>query len=529
MVKVRLFLLDEEVQDPLSALLKAEDFEVTKLETDTFTEAWFCYNERGTPPPNWAAALAEIVGGVHVSGGTSHRAIVFIQSQERWFALTFGYGYRSLDSAMCEDNFGFRVAMNCLNEDHIKSIGSHVLGHHSMKMDRTFSADGRLDDFGLGYYDEFIRRVNAKPIDTEFGARVDGADSLEIQRTHLPEDWDAFFASVMKYFESNLIHERYNLFSRFTLVSDARTKNFLEEQLASDILAGVELELWPQFERNVPEDLAGYRFITDQGEEQITEDFPTIQQYRALYESRRAQINPTRLKRDRIQAISEADEILGSWPIRTCIDYSYESQSQEQAARTYFLEGGRWIQAKHGYLNELNEALKSVYCAEFDLPAAAQGAPEPEYNKALARARDWALLDGDLVYPPGETAIEICDLYNGDKQLIHVKRLKGSSFTSYVLQQVGNSCKLLGRLPDFSEEFARKLRDQSRDDWADEVDNPFNVRTHKPVIALMAKPGTRFPEDLPLMLKLSIERLVKEVRDDYGFIEPCITLVDRPE
>jgi uncharacterized protein (TIGR04141 family) len=96
---------------------------------------------------------------------------------------------------------------------------------------------------------------------------------------------------------------------------------------------------------------------------------------------------------------------------------------------------------------------------------------EGDYNKQLAAARGYALLDTKNLHFGAYQKIEICDLLAGEKQLVCVKRASRSSSLSHLFAQGSVSTRLMNE-PEYQDKLLTALQSVSAgsswghlDDW----------------------------------------------------------------
>ena len=110
-------------------------------------------------------------------------------------------------------------------------------------------------------------------------------------------------------------------------------------------------------------------------------------------------------------------------------------------------------------------------------------------------------LDGDLASIPGETTIEICDLFSASRQFIHVKRTTRSKDLSHLLAQGSVSAKLFHQYPDYRQQFRERLPASMRQLIAT---NNVRPEEYTVVYAIVAPAHRNYPEELPFFTKVHL-------------------------
>jgi uncharacterized protein (TIGR04141 family) len=129
--------------------------------------------------------------------------------------------------------------------------------------------------------------------------------------------------------------------------------------------------------------------------------------------------------------------------------------------------------------------------------------------------RDLLLLDKDLARPiPGESQVEICDLFSDAGHLIHVKRRKGGSAgLSHLFAQASVSSRLLRSAPEFAKQMREKLGDR-----AGCLADPPRASDHPVVLAviLAAESKGEGASALPFFSKVFLRQNVQAI-NTMGF------------
>lgn len=75
-----------------------------------------------TEPEIWWAK--EYLEGILDS--TYYHALMFLQAKERWFALSFGHGYRALKEDSYIHDFGFIITLNLTDKKPLKLLALQI-------------------------------------------------------------------------------------------------------------------------------------------------------------------------------------------------------------------------------------------------------------------------------------------------------------------------------------------------------------------------------------------------------------------
>jgi uncharacterized protein (TIGR04141 family) len=160
--------------------------------------------------------------------------------------------------------------------------------------------------------------------------------------------------------------------------------------------------------------------------------------------------------------------------------------------------------------------------AQQSFPAMRRNEKEDSYNRRISQSFNRSiLLDKQTVRRPNGTAIEVCDVATGGRQLIHVKKGTSSSSLSHLFAQGVVSAELLHMVTDFRQELSKllsarrmtgsgsgRMRDFS---WL--RDSEFDSHTCEVVYAIMTERRSGMRKDkLPFFSKINLRMRYNELR-----------------
>jgi uncharacterized protein (TIGR04141 family) len=122
------------------------------------------------------------------------------------------------------------------------------------------------------------------------------------------------------------------------------------------------------------------------------------------------------------------------------------------------LADGRWWRIDGQYRARIDERLRQIAIADLERPPIDDVEHEVDYNFRLAGYRpNRAFLDRFTTRFEDEAgSVEICDVFTGQRQFIHVKRGTSSALLSHLFAQAAVSADLFRH----DGEFRRQLRDR---------------------------------------------------------------------
>jgi uncharacterized protein (TIGR04141 family) len=403
-----------------------------------------------TPPhaPRWAKYLEGQVSPA-LSGlvTASSSAVLFVEASNRLFTVTFGQGRYMIEDEALERDFGLRVVLNTVAPDQLKSIDAKTIEETTVHTRRDVSRESSLSAFGLDVSRDLLRAVTGTPLDETLAHRLTGADSLGITTRVQLQGLRELASRLLEAHEATTYKKNFDFIDYLRPEKDPGRVEELDAQLVQALVAK-ELD---DVHLAAPEtldwlELAGFRLSTA-GVEEDPEPDPRISVYLTSLAGQK--IDLSRLKRDRLSAMSSGDLVMADWPIYRCIVYQVES-----GGALYVLSAGQWFRVDLSYKERVYADVEALPKLE-GLPDADAGSDEDGYNVKASATLGALCLDKKLVFDGGPDKMEICDILTNARQLIHVKQRGSSSTLSHLFLQGLNSADRL--LSD--DEFRKQARD----------------------------------------------------------------------
>lgn len=422
-------------------------------------------------PPRWRDYVEPHVdgGGLPQLFGASSSGVLLVPASDRLLAISFGYGRHLVRSEAVVQDFGLKVVLNEIDPDLIKSLDARTFDELTINTRQGASRDSSLGAFTLDNSRDLLRSVTGRSADGGLGA-LSGSAALamhtDLELPKLPE----LAKGLVKAYESKRYRENFEFIDHMRSVQDPALVAKLDENLIDALktremtnmhLAVPEAIDWQQ--------IAGVRFSLKRKKHQPSPD-PRISVYRELRDADR--LNLDRLKGDRVEAISAADEneIIEKWSVYKCLVYEAEIDG-----KVYILSGGDWYEIGKSYRDKVQSYVADIPELDLDLPGADPDKSEKEFNEEAALKLGGICIDGQLVGVGGVDRVEICDVLTKDGDFIHVKKRGRSSTLSHLFAQGVTSTDLLLGDGSFRADAAAKVK---------EVDSAF-------VAAIPTGPGER--------------------------------------
>ena len=457
---------------------------------------------RETKPPHWADFFSGYVSAKDLGLVASSSAALLVQSASRLFAITFGQGRYLLDADCIEERFGFKVVLNSIPPERLKSIDKKSFDAIDSNSRVQASREAEAQDFGIDAEQDLLRAVTGIPNDPILGTRLSGRDALNaVARCDLSELCDLLPLYLSKYHE-----ETYK--THFPWVDNIREVTSTEhlDLTLIDILNDIRTssntaKCWIAVPEIVDwERVDGFRYST-RTDASIHHDLHLPGFFSSLRNS--DLLTVTELKRRHAYAVDGDGLTLNRWPVYKCIHCEIEIDGI-----TYVLSAGKWYAITRDLSDLVNAFFERLPRYEKSLPQY-EDARESEYCARVAKDSDGELLlmDQKFVRVAGRTnSIEFCDLYGSDYALIHVKRYGTSNVLNHLFAQGLMSGECLKTLEGFAEELNAMLSEPFK---VPEGNIPRDVSRFTVVFAIISESDK--PLELPFFARVTLRQVAKRL------------------
>lgn len=426
----------------------------------------FLYIKRPTPnPPKWGQFFGDHIELREFGRGASPAAVLLIEIESRWFAITFGPAGRSLiDSECTEERFGLLVVLNSIPETSVRSIDSTAFDARGSQSRVQTSQEASPEDFGLDIERDLVRAVTGTPDDEFLGRRLHGMDALRATLNITLEELPEVLAAYDRRHRSKLYRKNFGWIDQIAEVKDAALKRTLDNK----VLNHIHREEFERCWMAVPEIIDWGTFIRFRyGQRKRNakhHDIHLASMIQEMDEISRdgfsaAQVDLQMLHTKRVLCITDDDIMRESWNVYKClyaeVDYNRNS---------YLLSAGKWYCVSRDFVQEVDDFFAAIPRYEVTLPEYNDDS-EGAYNERVAQnnAQTYALLDRkNIMYGGGLNRVEFCDLYAQNGDIIHVKRYGGSSVLSHLFAQGTTSGELFRTQSDFRALVNDKLPDSHK-------------------------------------------------------------------
>lgn len=453
--------------------------------------------------PKWTKFFDGVVSPKKFGINSSTGALLALEVEGRFFMLAFGQGRHLLNSEFIEMNFGFRVALNCVNENSLRSIDKVSFEAHPRQSREQSGKATELQYFMVDVERDLLRAVTGVPTDPYFGERISGMDAVKLSLDIDLSGLKGLLSRLLKEYQSNAYKKKgFAFVDHIGEVKDSILSDALDLELISKIKSSNLDKVW----LSVPElvdwgQAVGFKYS-------LANNWPRVSDVRIsdfMETLGEKKLDKAILMRRKIFCV-DADDI----PVVERPAYYYIYAEHTYQGKTYLLNNGKWYLVDLDFVTQINEYYNNVPRYSKALPIFEhEDKTEERYNKRVAKnnVQEFALLDRDNVHLPGAVSpVEPCDLYRRPREFIHVKRYGGSSLLSHLFNQGLVSGELFKMDKVFRELLNEKLPNSHKIQY---VDTQPKQNEYKIVYAIISEYG----EDLsiPFFSKITLHHAVNRL------------------
>lgn len=431
---------------------------------------------------------------------------------ERVFAITFGYGWTFLSPGVWEERFGLKVALNSIDENHLRRIDKKNMASIPKDTSEQLSKEGVVADFGIDIEQDLIQSITGKSKDENFGKTVTGKDALSVSVKVGLSNLQDFLKKCFKTYESDVYKKNFGWIDQIAEIEDPA----LVESLSLKLIEEIKNKNFDKIWMAVPEivewnDIEGFAYKNKK--EDLEDDIYLEAFLNSLSEEEKGNLDLGTFERKMVSCYSvSSDELKYQWKAFNCL---YCEIQDEEKNKTYLLSNGRWYEIEKDFALQVNSDYQQFRDKEYEysLPSYTHK-NEPDYNEKIATNSGGLFFCMDMKnisHGGGYSKIEFCDLISSDNKIIHVKRYGGSSVLSHLFSQGVVSGELFLADEKFREKVNNLLPKANK--LADIKIRP-NPRDYEVVFAVIS--SSKKDLELPFFSKVNL-RNAKRRLETYGY------------
>lgn len=460
--------------------------------------------------PWWLGFLREGAPNIGNLLNANTAAALFIRTDQRIFAITFGYGRNILSIGSFERDFGLRVALNLIDPDTLRSVDARTFEELTVMTRSQTSRAAGLENFRISQAQDILKAVTGKPRDAGIGCRVTGADPLKLTYAPLLNELGLKCNQLFSAFQSDAYKERFGFIDQLRIERDPVKR----VQLDASVIQRINDRDYGSIHLAPPEivDLQDietfyYEGLSSDGYEDLD-----VEDFRNLLGDEPVEM--AKIRKGRIGAqYRGAAEPHFRWSVYDCI-----VAEMREGEKLFVLSGGVWYQVDGDFAERISREVEQRVGDDGILPNAQNGEEEGTYNNRAAAEKGYHLLDRKLIVPTGaRTAIEFCDLLCDNKKLLHLKRKTRSSTLSHLFSQGVISAEIFLRDAGFRGELANLLRTDGMDGAADLIPQGTVTPSEWEIVyGVIGGDVSSWPRSLPFFSQLNF-RLAADHLNSLGY------------
>jgi uncharacterized protein (TIGR04141 family) len=435
-------------------------------------------------------------------------AIIFVPIQNRYMIFLFGYGGHQLSGLGLEGDFGLKVVLNTVDPDKIRSVDSKIIETLVINKRTQLSKEKQIKDFGFEINKDFLKQLVGTPANSAFSSSIAGSDSLilncDVTSTSLLQK----ATEIINNYNSTHYRQNYRWFDNIKHIKDKTAIDQLNNSLVTELnnllqarIIDIQAACPTVIDYNSIDHfrIRGYR-----SSEQI--DFVNIDAIiQDLLINNINSITLDDLNSFKIDAVGGDLNVVNSWYLIDWLIFETVLNGTH-----YFLSEGDWFVVSRNYFNQINATFNNIINnnLEYQVLAPTTHQNERQYlNNYPVRPTHERIFDQDETYIYGNrNSVEICDIYNTNKEFIHVKDGGASSKLSHLFNQGYVSASLFLNDINYRNDIIAKL--DRRRLLIGSIENPINPMNYTIVYRIL-KNGQQF--SLPFFSKIVLKNVHEKI------------------
>jgi uncharacterized protein (TIGR04141 family) len=176
-----IFLLKDDVPDPLAALDPDKRYRTIDLTGDLGLPGTLFIGRQHRAIPQWVNMINPFLEQpIGVAYTASISAVLVVQYQERFFAMSFGYGRTLLAPHTWVRDFGLKVTLNKVDPNKLRSIDSKIYDDMVVSTRKQTSQSSKVDTFELDINRALLRGVTGQADEHDIFTRVTGSGPIQV-------------------------------------------------------------------------------------------------------------------------------------------------------------------------------------------------------------------------------------------------------------------------------------------------------------------------------------------------------------
>lgn len=437
-------------------------------------------------------------------------ALLFIPIEDRHMLISFGYGHPKLSATGWEKDFGLKVVLNTIDPRKVKSLDAKTVDTVVMLRKVQLSKENKINDFGFEIDRDFLKNIAGKSSDENFAKMMSGGENLTINCDIDVPTFNEKVQEIYDRYNSVAYQEHYAWIDNIKAVDDNTLIETLNARLLDDfnlLLAGDEANLDTACPDIVDYDFTSYYKVKGYRDSE-QKDYISID---AIIESLKSKgidtITSENLFSYKIESFDGNDNSTASWPLYYWLVYEHEL-----GGSMYILSEGEWYFIHTDYFGRINTDYTRIMRSpnEYTSLGVTTYQTERDYIDNYNVTSDDFIFDSMLSYIyGGRDSIEICDIYNVQREFIHIKDGGSSSKLSHLFNQGYVSASMFLSDVLYRDDIVKKLRDNRKVRLARTINNN-PVAGNYTIVYRVLKGGRQLT--LPFFTKVVIVDMYRRIK-----------------
>lgn len=509
---ISLFLMKPEIKSEVECFGKEQSIDLNRypLGKHTGIKGTAYVSNTKVVPPKWARYIEQLTKENIKISNSSNKAVIIGKLNDRFFAITFGFGKYLLNDCAIERNFGIKCVVNTVNEERLKSISSTAIEDLIISTQKQVNLSTGQNDFNIDSNNEILKSISGIPKNNIVDFYT-GSDSLIFRKK---VDINKIKGVVEHFIEisnnKDYLSKGFEWIDNINAISEESTKNSLDKELVKVISNGgyEQISFSPKEIINWDE-INGF-MITGSGQRNKEENYVLDLILKDYFLNIKEESDIIKcLKNHKINKwISTSGN---SFPIGTV--YSNISIQIKYDNNEYVLNTGEWYKIDTDFYNKVTRFVDKISVNNYRLPNSFEGEKEGDYNKRVFNEKkdEIILFDRQLVTVSGgrKKSIEICDLFTKQNQFIHVKRKTKSAQLSHLFAQGKISAQCFVGDPKYRIEVANRVQEPLKSEI---IKNGYEPNKYEVIYAIITnKKNEALSSVIPFFSSLNLMTTCEEL------------------
>ena len=510
-----IFLLKDNVADPVVALDRDKRTRAIPLTADIGLPGTLFIGSQHRATPPWVGMLNPfLTQEIPIVYTASISAVLIVQYQDRFFALTFGYGRMLLAPQFWVRDFGLRATLNKVDPTKLRSVDSKIYDEMVVLTRRQTSQKSKVEAFELDVGRALLRGVTGEAEEHDIFSRITGSTSVQVTTELALGDLGEILSDLLDAYTDDAYRDHFPWVDNVREVDPAVHAEL--DQLLIDAIHGGDLAGAYLSAPEIVDWESIHRFSYTHAGDIVYLEL-SLTDYLHVLEEHDIDADINALKRHRVRVQYTGDETIHEkWSIYECLVWETTLGN-----RRFVLLDGLWFQIAPQYAEAVSDYVTSITSADIPFEDAPEGQNEGQYNAAVEvqDPDNFALLDREPFVPTGAASpIEFCDLFSTGGHLIHVKKRSSSGTLSHLFSQGSVSSDLFLQDEQLRNNVRQRLNELGKPALAAlvPIDRP-NSPDYEVVYAVIAPPVHGiWPPAWPFFSSVNLMHHAKRVQN-LGF------------